>query len=125
VEQQLHFDESRITREMAKEVPNFICIAKHRFLQSILQSSNQLEGTRTKVNRIEYMIKSYHVIAPHIVNAFLSVVAARVVHVHGQFDPVFSAAPILRFFRSDNTTLHVLSFSQIVRCSSSCIFSQT
>jgi hypothetical protein len=41
------------------------------------------------------MIKTYHLIALHFVNDFLSVVAARVVHVRGQFDRVFSPAKIL------------------------------
>jgi hypothetical protein len=42
------------------------------------------------------MFKAYHVIAPHFANDFLSIVAARLVHVHGQFDRLFPPAQILR-----------------------------
>jgi hypothetical protein len=50
------------------------------------------------------MIKAYHVIAPHFVHDSLSVVAVRVVHLHGQFERVFSLLQILRMpFTSDDT----------------------
>jgi hypothetical protein len=42
------------------------------------------------------MIKAYHLIAPYLVNHFLSLAAARVVHVHVQFDRTFRPGRILR-----------------------------
>jgi hypothetical protein len=42
------------------------------------------------------MIKAHHAMALHFVNDSLSVVAARVVYVNGQFDRLFSPPQILR-----------------------------
>jgi hypothetical protein len=42
------------------------------------------------------MFKAYHMIAPHCVDRFLSVVAAQTVHVDDQFDWAASPARILR-----------------------------
>jgi hypothetical protein len=47
------------------------------------------------------MINARHVIETHFVNEFLSDMAVRVVHVHGQFDPVFSPA------QTRHTLLHI------------------
>jgi hypothetical protein len=42
------------------------------------------------------MIKVYHVVAPHFVNIFLPIVAARAVNVHGECHRVFSPTQVLR-----------------------------
>jgi hypothetical protein len=58
------------------------------------------------------MINARHVIEPRFVNEFLSAMAARVVHVHGQFDPVFSLAQtrhMLLHIRQHNASEVVMS----------------
>jgi hypothetical protein len=86
LERQMHFVQSDFTPEIANEILNFICIPEHSFLYSILQNSKQQKVTRTQVKRTGRMIKGHHVIAPHFVSNFMSVMAARVVYMHGQFD---------------------------------------
>jgi hypothetical protein len=77
---------------MANEVRNLTHIPKHSLLHWVVQNSKQSEVARTQVKQIWWMINGHHVIAPHLVNEFLSVAAVRVVHVPGEFDQVFSPA---------------------------------
>jgi TRAP-type mannitol/chloroaromatic compound transport system permease large subunit len=79
---QLHFVQSDLIPRIANEILDLMHIPKHSFLHSILQNSKQAEVTQTHVGRRWWEIRADNLIAPHLVNDFLSIVAAGIVQVH-------------------------------------------